>query len=857
MSHDMHISPFSKLMTIRHSDQIIYIPMSYIAKLLMFIVSCIAFIAITMIIPNPKDSSVPSPAPFVEGVKSGFLPSQKTGFREGEILPVDYSASPTGSASRKTRGQGFPSEFGGLSSGIPKIKLEIPAFYEVLSPTIPYTETEFVNNIYGYEPANRFRKLTRPKLNFSESLITVITTSYHSNEVYLKEVALCLFQQTFSSWEWLIINDGWEDDIGFFDEFLKWTEQKGFREQVRVIHSEHNNGLPSARNFGAQNRSPSSRYLFFCDDDDQLEFTYLEKAFLLLELNKEYVHVNAWSYGFGVKNYTWKKGYESGNFILEENQITVMSMIRAKEFDEVGGFDSELDQGMEDWDLWLRLADQRLGGITIRELLFWYRLKSKRRAWPFIENMTHFENFKRQLKDKYPSLYSLGMPIIEPQRQSDFACGAFSEGKSTKDIQVMQEQILPYYWKRLFLIIPWIVTGGADEFNIQLVHQLTNLGWQITVVQTVYNPSNEWAPRVLYSTDDVWRLPDIAKLYDSFKVLVYLIKTRNPSHVLISNSETGYHFLPKLKNMFPAIRYFDFNHADVPTWKGGGYPRYSIFFSPFIDGHIVASKYLQDWLTTHRIPPVPKDKTKVVYIGVDIKMFSRNKDHRDFWRNRWGIGPDEKVIIFVGRIHKDKEPMNIVKTAEILSETTTFPFRIVVVGDGPMLWEVKREVNNSENIRDKFIWFGSVNRETLPELYSSGDIFFLPSRHEGISLSILEAMATSLSVVSIDRGGQKEICTEEFGILTKENDPEEYADALNELLQSPDKGHLASEFLRKHEEYHSDKIGERIENQLLGELYDSSEEREIDSGFLSDMLCLSYAYISRDCGSLCTLRLMR
>jgi glycosyltransferase involved in cell wall biosynthesis len=774
----------SKIITIRHSDRITYIPIHYIVLSIVMIL-CIGFIFMT------RNHSPKLP----EG--------------QGQRLSVSVS---------------------------------IP----------PYTESEFINNIYSYDPANRFRKWQRPKLGFSEALITVITTSYNSNEVYLKEVAMCLFQQTFPAWEWLIINDGWEDRTGFFNEFLKWVEQQGFKDQVKVIHSDHL-GLPGARNFGSKQRSTSSRYLFFCDDDDQLEFTYLEKAFLLLELNKEYVHLNAWSYGFGAKNYTWKKGYEAGNFNLEENQITVMSMIRAKEFDDIGGFDSNLSQGMEDWDLWLRLANKRWGGITIRELLFWYRLKPTRRVWSSIANATNFDNFKKQLKMKYSPLYSLGMPNLEPQRSSDLVCGTLDPS----EIEVQQTQILPYHGKRLFLIVPWIVTGGADEFNIQLVHQLTNKGWQVTVIQTVYNPSNEWATRLLYSTDDIWRLPDIAKLEDSFKVLSYLIKTRNPSHILISNSEIGYHFLPKLRSMFPGIRYFDFNHADVPNWKGGGYPRYSTFFSPFIDKHIVASKYLQDWIILHRTPPIPKEKVSVVYIGVDTKIFHRNENHRIFWRKRWNIEPDEKVIIFVGRIHRDKEPMNIVRTAELLSKKTIVPFRMLIVGDGPMLDDVKKAVNDTETIRDKFIWFWSVGRETLSEFYSSADVFFLPSKHEGISLSMMEAMATSLSVVSIDRGGQKEICTEEFGILTKENNPEEYAESLKRMIENTEhKGERASDFLRRHEEYHIDKLGGRIEEQLLEELR-IVERQNIESGFLDDILCMAYAYISREYGSLCSLKLMR
>ena len=149
--------------------------------------------------------------------------------------------------------------------------------------------------------------------------------------------------------------------------------------------------------------------------------------------------------------------------------------------------------GMEDWDLWLRLASHRWGGITIRDLLFWYRLKPTKRKWESISNQTLFVDFSQQLKQKYPKLYEKGMPNIEPPPPQDFSCGSYPSTAALPAVPTLAP-----LQKRLILIIPWLVMGGADEFNIQLVHQLIRLGWQVTVVQTLYHQENSWAIRMLY-----------------------------------------------------------------------------------------------------------------------------------------------------------------------------------------------------------------------------------------------------------------------------------------------------------------------------------------------------------------------
>ena len=209
-----------------------------------------------------------------------------------------------------------------------------------------------------------------------------------------------------------------------------------------------------------------------------------------------------------------------------------------------------------------------------------------------------------------------------------------------------------------------------------------------------------------------------------------------------------------MRQTFPSITFIDYNHADVPTWRSGGFPRWAAFFTSWFDRHLVASQYLAQWLKIHHREPIEAEKIGVVYVGVDSSLFVRNETFRQHWRSVWHVDPDEMVIIYVGRLDHEKDPMQLVHTANLLA-VTRLKFRIVVIGDGPLRAQLMRSVRVSLVLRDHFIWLGSQIQFALPALYSAGDIFFLPSKWEGISLSMMEAMSASLAVVSIDRGGRK------------------------------------------------------------------------------------------------------
>ena len=110
--------------------------------------------------------------------------------------------------------------------------------------------------------------------------------------------------------------------------------------------------------------------------------------------------------------------------------------------------------------------------------------------------------------------------------------------------------------------------------------------------------------------------------------------------------------------------------------------------------------------------------------------------------------------------------------------------RLVIVGDGPLEAEL-REVARAEGVADR-IWFAG-GRSDVPDVLAGLDAFVLPSLAEGISNTLLEAMATSLPVIATRVGGNAElIAHDESGSLVPADDVGALADAMLRYFADPE-----------------------------------------------------------------------
>lgn len=109
-------------------------------------------------------------------------------------------------------------------------------------------------------------------------------------------------------------------------------------------------------------------------------------------------------------------------------------------------------------------------------------------------------------------------------------------------------------------------------------------------------------------------------------------------------------------------------------------------------------------------------------------------------------------------------------------------FRLLVVGDGPLRVELVA-LADSLGLSSKIIFAGA--RHDIPNLMNAMDIFVLSSLSEGISLTLIEAMACELPVVATNVGGNPEVVVEgETGFLAPPQEPSLIAGRIQELMNN-------------------------------------------------------------------------
>lgn len=130
---------------------------------------------------------------------------------------------------------------------------------------------------------------------------------------------------------------------------------------------------------------------------------------------------------------------------------------------------------------------------------------------------------------------------------------------------------------------------------------------------------------------------------------------------------------------------------------------------------------------------------ELVRNAVSVERFRFSESTREWMRSRLGVS-NRLVIGFMGRFAYQKHPDYLVDIA-CLMEGASFPWSIVMVGDGPMRKEVEQEVSD-KGLRDCFIFAGNVDNPS--DYLQAFDLLLLPSRHEGLPYVAIEAQASGL-----------------------------------------------------------------------------------------------------------------
>jgi glycosyltransferase involved in cell wall biosynthesis len=336
------------------------------------------------------------------------------------------------------------------------------------------------------------------------------------------------------------------------------------------------------------------------------------------------------------------------------------------------------------------------------------------------------------------------------------------------------------------MVIPWMTLGGADRFNLDLVRLLTARGWEITIVATL-DGDNSWAPEFARFTPDIFVLGNFLAAGDQPRFVRYLIDSRKPDAVLITNSEFGYELLPYLRYYHPQLPIVDFCHMEENNWHNGGYPRLSVDHGKRLDLTIVSSQHLRGWMMARAADPA---RVAVCYTGVDPEAWRRTNVDRASVRQELGLAATTSVLLYPARLCTQKQPRVFAKTLLRL-KTEGMAFCAIVAGDGPDLpW--MRHFVRQHALADNVRFIGSVAAGEMRAIFAAADVLVLPSAWEGISLALYEAMAAGLPIVAAAVGGQVELVTSSCGILLprqldENSEADAYARAIAELIMDPER----------------------------------------------------------------------
>lgn len=328
--------------------------------------------------------------------------------------------------------------------------------------------------------------------------------------------------------------------------------------------------------------------------------------------------------------------------------------------------------------------------------------------------------------------------------------------------------------------------GGLENGVVNLINRLPSEAYRHAVI--ALTEVTEFKQRIL--RDDVqfvslhkkpgqgfWLFPRLFALFRSLSPAI--VHTRN---------------LAALEASFPAwlaavpARVHGEHGRDIGDLDGANrkYRRVRRAYRPFVNRYVALSKDLEDYLCRKvRISAACIDQ---IYNGVDAVRFvpAQPREGRASIDGCPFQGREMWLLGTVGRLEAVKDQVTLARAFVALIKR--YPMaakrvRLVIAGDGPQRREVEQALATG-GVSD-LAWLAG-ERADVPEVLRGLDCFVLPSLAEGISNTILEAMASGLPVVATRVGGNAELVEDGLtGRLVPAADSEAMASAINAYINDP------------------------------------------------------------------------
>src|SRR6266540_1306187 len=181
------------------------------------------------------------------------------------------------------------------------------------------------------------------------------------------------------------------------------------------------------------------------------------------------------------------------------------------------------------------------------------------------------------------------------------------------------------------------------------------------------------------------------------------------------------------------------------------------------------AELLSEW-GVHNVQPVR--------LGVNTEVFNPAPDDAPATRQSLGVEADQKLLLYVGRLAKEKNTQTLFRAFELLRLRGRNKFHLVVIGDGPQRRRVQK-LRQSRSCGRNISWISyCTDSADLARYYRAADLFVHPGVQETFGLVALESQACGTPVVGIRGSYMDRIICHDQGSWAHENTPEELARAI-------------------------------------------------------------------------------
>jgi len=260
-----------------------------------------------------------------------------------------------------------------------------------------------------------------------------------------------------------------------------------------------------------------------------------------------------------------------------------------------------------------------------------------------------------------------------------------------------------------------------------------------------------------------------------------------------------------------------------------------------------------------------KNRIEVIPNAIHLISFKEDDElKRTEIRKKYNLKENDKIILFVGRVASEKSIDRIIKALAIIKKRNTDKEKLLIVGNGPAMDELK-QLARTLKVEEDVIFAGTISYEEIQHYYKMAYVFTIASTTEtfGIvtiealasgvpvvavasttetfGIVTIEALASGVPVVAVKAPGAADILTDAVDGLLVDDNVEKIANALEKIIKEPElREKLSRGALKTSEKYSINTISEVMLNLYREVIEIKKSESKEKKNFIKDILAIDY-----------------